>query len=567
VNQETRICQNCKNQFTIEPEDFAFYKKVKVPPPTFCPRCRFQRRLAVFNLMTLYRRRCDLCGEEKISMYSPQSPYQVYCPQCWWSDKWEPLSYGKEYNFNRPFFEQFNELLHEVPLLGLSIDFQVAATSPYNNHAGHLKNCYMLFYADFDEDCAYGLVVVNNRMLLDCSMLGLCEFCYDLANAYKDNRCVGSEDLVESIDCAFMKDSSNCQNCFASVNLRNRKYYIFNKPYSKEDYFQEIKKWDLGSYKTYQEVKRLAREHWKKFPPRPKFDDLSVNSTGSYVFQSKNCKECFEVAGAEDSKYLFLLPESPTKDAYDVSSWGNNLQLAYESCVVGENASNIRFCQESGINLLNAEYCKLSTGGSNHFGCVSMKKGDYCILNRQYSEEEFKKLRAKIIEHMNQTPYTDKQGNVYKYGEFFPIEISPFAYNETLAQNFFPVAKEESISRGWEWREPDSRSYSITKPAGELPDHIKDAPENITKEVIGCSSCSRGFKIIPMELEFLRKMNLPLPRECPFCRINEKFRKWVKNLRVFQRVCSKCGSEFETHYPKEEADYIWCKKCYLQEVV
>jgi len=40
---EVRICQNCKKDFTIEPEDFTFYEKIKVPPKSkeivCCEQC------------------------------------------------------------------------------------------------------------------------------------------------------------------------------------------------------------------------------------------------------------------------------------------------------------------------------------------------------------------------------------------------------------------------------------------------------------------------------------------------------------------------------------------------
>jgi len=42
---ETKNCQNCKKDFTIEQDDFSFYEKIKVPPPTFCPECRYKRRI------------------------------------------------------------------------------------------------------------------------------------------------------------------------------------------------------------------------------------------------------------------------------------------------------------------------------------------------------------------------------------------------------------------------------------------------------------------------------------------------------------------------------------------
>ena len=567
MSSEIKICQNCRREFAVEPEDFDFYKKISVPPPTSCPECRLKRRLVWFNLSNLYKRKCDLCGEEKISMYPPEAPYRVYCFKCWWSDNWDPLKYGRDYDFSRPFFEQFNELLHETPLLGLSLDFFTGETVSFNNYVGHLKNCYLLFWADFNEDCHHGFYLYQNKNLLDCSLLMFCESSYDLTHAYKTNRCFSSRDIHESIDCYFMKDSRNCQNCFASANLRNKKYHIFNKPYAKEDYFKEIKKWDLGSYRTYEEIKKLAGEHWKKFPPQPIFDDFAINCTGNRIYNSKNCKECFEIQETENSKHLLIMIDPTTEDCYDVSGWGENLALSYDSGVVGGDSSEIKFCHDSGINLYHAEYCKDSYGGNHQFGCVSVKKAKHCILNKLYTEGEFSELREKIIKHMDEMPYKDKQGRTYRYGEFFPPDLSPHAYNETMALKFFPVSRDEAVSENYRWREPDVREYAVTKKAADLPDHIKDADNGILREIIGCIACSRGFKMTGFEINFLRKMNLPLPRKCPFCRIGEKIDLWVKGSKLVKRTCGKCGTEFETPHREEEVKYILCKKCYLEEVV
>ncbi len=35
MESQTKNCQNCKKDFIIEPEDFNFYEKIKVPAPTF----------------------------------------------------------------------------------------------------------------------------------------------------------------------------------------------------------------------------------------------------------------------------------------------------------------------------------------------------------------------------------------------------------------------------------------------------------------------------------------------------------------------------------------------------
>ena len=567
--QETRNCQNCRKDFAIGPEDFTFYEKIKVPPPTFCPKCRFQRRLSCLNFFNLYKRECDLCKKSFISIHRPDAPYLVYCPKCWWSDNWNPFDYGCDYDFSKPFFEQFKELWRQTPTLGISIDIPTAETSPYTNHSGHLKNCYLLFHADYTEDSAYGFYLNGCKSVFDCGPILQSELCYDSMHSYKNNRCIGLRSQVtESIDCAFLKDCMNCQNCFASANLRNKKYHIFNKPYSKEGYFEEMKKWDLGSYKKYEEAKKLAEEHWSTLPPKPYMEEFNTNcSGGSHVFQSKNCKECLETIGAEDSRFLFMVQSPPIKDCYDISSWGDNISRCYECSNIGESTSDLRFSHESGGNLYDADYCRYSIAGKNQFGCVSIKKGEYCILNKRYSKEDYEALTAKIREHMDKMPYTDKKGRIYRYGEFFPSELSLFSYNETIANNFFPLSQAEAESNGFSWSEPETRTYSVTKKPEELPDHIKDAEDSILNETVGCAQCGKGFRITPMELSFLRSMNLPLPRRCPFCRIDEKFNQWVKNLRVIDRVCDQCGAKFQTNYTKEEAPHILCKVCYLKEVI
>src|SRR5579864_9029045 len=112
MTAETRTCQNCKQPFTIDPEDFDFYKKIAVPPPTFCPECRMKRRFAWRNEHNLYRRKDDATGKDIFSGFSPDISLKIYEKEYWMSDAWDPLIYGKNYDFSRPFFEQFKELMY-----------------------------------------------------------------------------------------------------------------------------------------------------------------------------------------------------------------------------------------------------------------------------------------------------------------------------------------------------------------------------------------------------------------------------------------------------------------------
>ena len=102
--ENKKSCQNCKTEFLIEPNDFTFYEKIGVPPPTLCPECRMQRRMLQFNERSLFKNQCKLCGKEVITSHRPDAPHPIYCQPCWWSDSWDAMSYGREYDFSRGFF-------------------------------------------------------------------------------------------------------------------------------------------------------------------------------------------------------------------------------------------------------------------------------------------------------------------------------------------------------------------------------------------------------------------------------------------------------------------------------
>ena len=113
---ENKICQNCKIDFIIEPEDFLFYEKIKVPPPTFCPECSKQRRLSYQNVFSFYKRKDSFSSKDIISIYSPDKDLMVIDQKTWWSDNWNSMDYGRDYDFNKSFFKQWKEFRDKFPL-------------------------------------------------------------------------------------------------------------------------------------------------------------------------------------------------------------------------------------------------------------------------------------------------------------------------------------------------------------------------------------------------------------------------------------------------------------------
>lgn len=410
MEQETRICQNCKSSFQIDALDFEFYKKMKVPSfakgsgmampaPTWCPECRLRRRMVFKNIRTFYKRKCDLCSKEIISVYPSGVSFPVFCQACWWSDKWNALDYGKEYDFSKTFFEQHKELFSRVPKMSLSTDYLRVINSEYTNYAGPLKNCYLVFQAEEDENCMYSAVILFSKDSIDCSNVARVENSYELFNCQNCYKIYFSTECVDCMDIYFSKNLRNCTNCFGCNNLRHKNYCIFNKDVPKEEYFNFIGKINLGSFSEVQKYKKEADLFWSKFPSSYFHGTHNNNVTGDYIANSKNVSNSFEVSGGEDLKYCFQAYMPITKDCYDYGDWGNNVSLGYESINCGENVTNFRFCYSSWIGG-NWEYCDTVFSSNYMFGCISIRKGEYCILNKKYTKEEYEELVSKIIKQM-----------------------------------------------------------------------------------------------------------------------------------------------------------------------
>lgn len=584
--KENKICQNCKKDFTIEPEDFNFYEKIKVPAPTFCPQCRLQRRVVWRNERTLYKRSCDLCAVEIISMYPEKTKFPVYCRTCWYSDKWEPLKFGKEYNFSKSFFNQFKELLDIVPRISLQINNCV--NCDFTNQIIDCKNCCLLFGAGWDEDCNYSYRIISSRKISDSFFILKNEQCHETIESRDSAFLYFSQDIANGLDLLFCYDTSGAEHCFMSSNLRHGSYYFRNKHLTKEEYEKNFKEIDTGSYKKLESYKKEFMELYKKSIHRYANFKNIINSTGNAFSNVKNSRHCFYAEGVDYCKYFIF--GSRATDCMDINT-GDGMELCYENSTSGVGSYGVKFSSDAWPDVRNLEYCDSCRGGvSNLFGCVSVQKKQYCILNKQYTKEEYEELIPKIIEHMNVMPYIDLRGRIYRYGEFFPIEIVPFAYNETMAHDWFPHTKNEVVAEGWQWREEPKRVNMIDIEPGKLADHIKDVDESIIGKTIGClhggtcnQKCTLGFKIIPSEYQLYKSKNIALPRLCPNCRHYERMQR-LTGYELYNRQCDcdylvhvntvqhshhetgRCSNNFQTPYSPDRPEIIYCEKCYQQEI-
>ncbi|MDD5041187.1 MAG: hypothetical protein PHX87_02855 [Candidatus Peribacteraceae bacterium] len=424
--------------------------------------------------------------------------------------------------------------------------------SDYCNFADDNENCYLLTSANRNRDCYYGFLSVDNRSIVDtlwCTASELLYECCDCRGCYNVHHLQNCEDCRDS---AFLRDCRGCSRCFLCIGLRRKENYILNRPCTKEEVDNFIASLS-GSHQAHQRALQHFDALLQSHPIRRAVNAVSCEDvTGDNLFQCRSVHLGFDVFESRDCANLH--DGLKAIDCQDICFF-DQTELCYESTsLMGHGYRFTMFCRDSS----DLFYCDNCHGCRDCFGCVGLRKKQYCILNRQYTPEAYECLAAEIVAHMRATR---------EWGEFFSTECSPFAYNDTLAQEIFPLGAEEATKQGWAWRFGEEEVPKVSKiiPAEKLPDRIDDIPDDIVNWAIECEATKRPFRIIKQELEFFRRMRLPVTHFHPDER--HKRRMALRNPRhLWSRKCQKCGKGIETTYAPERPEVVYCEECYLKEV-
>lgn len=460
-------------------------KQFLISPPKLSPSERKQRRLAYRNENMLYKRTSSLSGESIISFFDVDSPFTVYSHDEWWGGNWNPLSYGKSYDVHRGFFEQFYELQLKVPRAPLVNN--KADNSPYCNFADGNRNCHMITSANWNQDSYYGFCLVNCRDVVDCWWCTDSELLYECSDCRECYHLMFGRHCQNSSDSAFLYDCIGVKNSLFCVGLRNAEYHIFNRAVSKEEFQATYNYYFCGDNSRLEEAKNIFNAFLSRHQlTRTTFHISSENVTGNNIWNSRNIIDGYDVYDSQDS--LFLHDGLRAKDCADVCFF-DGAELSYESTsLIGYGYRFTNYCRDS----YDLMYCDSCYSSKHCFGCIGLRNKEFCVFNIQYSEQEYYDLVPRIIRSM------EARG---EWGEFFPISNSLFSYNETLAQTYFPLEKEEVLRRGWGWKD------------------VKEKPHGqVFSDLLLCADTGKPFKIIPQERKFYQNMHLPEPRISPLAR-------------------------------------------------
>jgi len=456
-------------------------------------------------------------------------------------------------DFSRSFFEQYRELASRVPRFPLGL--LNSENCDYSNAILDSKNCYMIFGSVGSEDCLYGHIVWRSKSCVDCLYAyesEECSHCLDLTNCYSVHY---SQEVANCRESYFLYDCKGCSNCFCCYNLRNSQYCWDNQQLSRGEYEKRI-----SSIFPLSRVKKDECYSWlikmKNYVAIHPANIIiqSENVTGNHLYYSKNLIECFDVKRSEDASHSYT--GQSVYNSSDISFSGGDVRWCVD-CITLTRCEECFYSHYLG-DCNSTYYSEFCFSSSNIFGCIGLKRQNNCILNKQYSSEEYQRLKEKLILQMR------KNG---EWGEFFPGQNSFFAYNEAIVQDYLPLSKEEALSSGYSWNdELDRPAPKQAIAASNIPTWAPDDYSEILGKSFICPDSGRGFKFITQELNFYKKMKLPLPTSSFYARNLSRMR--LRNTRVLKETnCIRCHNAIKTTAAEDVFDRVYCEECYLREVI
>ncbi len=584
---ETKVCKHCLSKFKITDKDLEFYKKVSpsfwwkkylIPSPTLCPDCRNQRRLSFRNVNNLYK------TNNLVSPYSPDKKYNVVEQKKWFWGDIDWIKFWIEFDPHKNVLEQFQYLQKKAPRwANITINCENCDRSL---NISDSKNCYFVKSSFWCENCFYSSELRNScSNVFDTYLANDCDNIYESidiknsSNVFYWNRIQNWRNSIYVYDCV------NIKNCIWCVWLRNKEYYFLNEQITKNEFetiFAKMLQDNEYKAKIYENFKLLQL----KTPNIALKIIWSENCIWDEIINSNNVYYWFSIIECEDCKYIYIWSNTNTCQdctqpdfqnlTYEVSS----SYKVYNSC----------FCFNVG-ELEQWYYCETCYNCKNCFWCVWLLNKSYCILNKQYSKEDYEKLVPKIIENMSSPqPSPEWEGEI-EWWEFFPSSLSPFWYNETVANEYYPLESSElsvisqeidtfkvcklktlnwKLKINWsDYKAPFPKVEKIIS-ASKLPENISEIPDDILNWAIEdeerkTMGLNPLFRIIRQELEFYRKYNLPIPKRHPDQRHLDRMK--LRNPRkLFERTCDKCGKGIQTTYAPERPEIVYCQECYEKEI-
>lgn len=408
---------------------------------------------------------------------------------------------------NFDFAKEFRKLYKESPCCGAYT--RASENCPYGDIVVVSKDCYMCFNCG---QCRNAYYCENSKALTDCYDCAYsegCEICYQCVDLDSCYNCDYSQDCSNCDSVQYSYDLRRCKDCFGCVTIRDKQYYIFNEKYSRKEYekkLEELKKMSHGEIDAKVEKLKFT------MPRMYSHQQDTENCTGDYIYHSKNCHMCFDARHSEDSAFIVMANlDTGTKDSYDCGPMPTGMDLCYGISYAHYlfNCRHLYFCG----NLKDSRYCNNCFESEHLFGCsyLTKKQKKFFILNEEVDEQTYRKKTAEIEKDL--------------------IERGIYTFYDLVYKDLSKLTK-------------------------KIPD------EQLSRK---CQICGGDFEIIPMEVKYYKKHNIPFPIYCFNCRAEQRI-KLRNEWKLYKRICDFCKKDIISTYTPDSKYKVYCFKCYWGEM-
>lgn len=420
------------NFFSMQ-KDIHYYEKLIQEKRKKTPWRDFVKEIASWNTLSLYKQNSRVCRYP----WTPRSPKLG-------DNFWEDSPMYTE-DFNKDFFDAFIKLFKKIPFQYL-LNFWGNENSNYSDLIfWGAKNSYLSFVIWYDAmNIAYSAYCYTNLRDIYNSFFSS----VNNSNIYMSGGVTGSHKIYYS---KYITDSNNiwfstnligCEECILCDSLENQKYCIKNKPYSKDEYYEKknelMKRKDVFTT-LHQSILWCSSRNIGS-------EDVSWE----YVIKSRNTKNAYWSVKIHNARNIVVSHGWDSSELfYDAVDTGINSDNLYAICG-GGNGSHHLYCSSQTDTGSHLYYCLFMANSHHCLGCIWLKNKSYCILNKQYSKEEWEEKVCEIFASM------EEDGTL---GSFFPASMNPFYFNDTLAYLIDDTfTKEEVEADGYLWRDEPIRA-------------------------------------------------------------------------------------------------------------
>ena len=427
-------CNWCWEEFPIYETVKELEEKFDHPKNNLCLSC-MMRKLMAFRNQRKFHKSKDVNWKLLISMIAPEMNIKIISSQKEAEIEnivKEDLDY-ENIKSEEDLKKQFYDLFQNICWPNLYNAYNENAD--FANFAAYVKNVYLssVVYNN-SENVYYSDTVFNGKYIADSWWVYGSQIIYGCLNVKNSYKIFYSVNIKECSDVYFSNSLVNCSSCILCNNLNWKKYCYKNKQYTKEEY-QKLEKEFFDKMKTYTGYKQILEE----------FNSLLEN--GIFVsLDLQNVEKTVWNIWVNSKNSIFSFEFYETDSCYNC--WGeeskNCLNYIWWFCENVTNSCRIWWSNNvvASLNVLNSSDVFHSINifsWKNVYFSIWIKNKENIILNRQLSKDEYNKIHRHIKNILK---------NTQKWWEFFPVILSPFPYNDTVANDYYPI-KTQFIVR-WE---------------------------------------------------------------------------------------------------------------------